>query len=353
MKLRVICLLLPLFLLGCSKKSPEAERRANIQPSSTLPFQITVAESPETMEINDISNRAANLLATKDYDKLDDLAATYRASKEAYPDGMWKLAYVYAGTDGPENAPEDQWPAHQKEIEAWIQAKPQSITARVALARFLRDYAWHARGSGYANTVTDESWQLFGQRLTRAAAILTDAKNLKETCPVYWSTFLGVALGLEANKEQYDRIFDQAARAEPDYHFYYQTRAVYLLPRWHGQPGEWEEDLAKSADRIGGEDGDMLYAQVVWDIHHYGSSDNVFDENKGISWERVDRGFEVIEKRFPDSIAAKNERAHLAGLAGDKEKARKYFIQTEGKVDLSDWNAKGEFIDAANWAFAP
>lgn len=235
-------------------------------------------------------------------------------------------------------------------MQNWILAKPESLTARISFARFLRNYAWHARGNGYADTVTDKNWQLFGQRLNQAVEVLNNAKSFKETCPVYWSTMLGVALGLQVSKEQFNTIFNQAIQAEPDYAYYYRTRAVFLLPRWYGEQGEWEKDLAQSADRIGGDNGDMIYAQVVWEINHYGSSGNVFDENKLISWERVDRGFAVIEKLFPDSLAAKNERFHLAALAGDKN-ARKYFEQTEGKVDLSDWNAKGEFIDAANWAF--
>ena len=159
------------------------------------------------------------------------------------------------------------------------------------------------------------------------------------------------SLGLQVTKPQFNDIFQQAIKAAPDYKYYYHTRAIFLLPRWYGEEGEWEKDLAQSADRIGGEEGDLVYAQVVWGIHHYGESIDVFEGNK-ISWERVDRGFAVILKQFPDSLAAKNERAHLASLAGDREKARKYFILTEGKVDLSAWNAKGEFIDAANWAFA-
>jgi hypothetical protein len=350
MKFKIICLLLPLFLLGCSKKSPEAERRANIQPLPSLPFQITVVETPESQEMNDISNNVVSLLAAKNYDKLEELAAGYRASKAGYADGTWKLGFFYAGTELPDNADDAAWKSRQKEIHDWIGAKPESVTARIALARFLRDYAWNARGSGYANTVTDENWRLFGERLNEAAKVLKDARNLKETCPVYWSTLLGVGLGLQISKAQYNNIFNQAVQAEPDYKFYYQTRAVFLLPRWYGEEGEWEKDLEQSADRIGGEEGDLVYAQVVWSTHHYGEYIDVFEKNT-ISWERVDRGFAVILKRFPDSLAAKNERAHLAGLAGDKEKARKYFAQTEGKVDLTEWHAKGEFIDGANWAY--
>jgi hypothetical protein len=179
---------------------------------------------------------------------------------------------------------------------------------------------------------------------------LNEAKNLKEQCPVYWSTRLGIALGLQISKRQFNNIFYQAIAAFPDYTYYYHTRAVYLLPRWYGEEGEWEKDLAQSADRIGGENGDMLYAQVIWNMQYYYHFPNIFKDAK-LSWARVDKGFETIEKCFPNSSAAKNERAHLAGLAVDKEKARKYFIQTEGKVDLSVWKDKDEFIKFSNWAF--
>ncbi len=358
MKLRIICLLLTVFLLSCSKKPSEAGNQAAIQPSSalpsqspTLPFQITVVETPETKEQGEIKNQAITFLKKQDYDKLEALAGKYRASKESYADGTWKLMFVYDAVASADLPSDSAWEIRQNEIQNWIQAKPESMTARTAMARFLRNYAWKARGSDWANTVSDVSWKLFGDRLNRAWDILVEARNLKEQCPNYWSTMLGVALGLQIDKTQFNNIFSQAIAAEPDYEYYYNTRAVYLLPRWYGEEGEWEKDLAQSADRIGGEKGDMLYAQVVWDINHYGSPDNIFEENKLISWDRVDKGFEVIEKNFPDSLAAKNERAHLAALAGDKKKARKYFVQTEGKVDLSDWHAKGEFVDAANWAF--
>jgi hypothetical protein len=351
MKNIVILFLLPLLLFGCSKKQTEAERRASIQPLPALPFQITVVDTPEVKEINDTSNYVATLLASKDYDKLDKLAAEYRTSKECYANGTWKLMSVYAGFELPDNADGAAWLSRQNAIQNWIQAKPESVTARIALAKFLTEYAWNARGSGYENTVTDEGWRLFAERLNESAKILNEAKELKETCPVYWSTLMRVGLGLQISKEQFNNIFHQAIAATPDFSYYYQRRAIFLLPRWYGDEGEWEKDLAESADQVGGEQGDLLYARVVWNMHLYGEYD-VFNGNK-ISWDRVDRGFATILKQFSDSLAAKNERAHLAAIAGDKENAKKYFIATDGKVDLSQWAAKGEFVDAANWAFGP
>jgi hypothetical protein len=316
-----------------------------------VPFQITVVETPEVKEQGEITNQSIAFLKNKDFDRLDELAAKYRSSKECYADGTWKLMIFYDAVASGNLSSKSDWEGREKEIQEWITAKPESPTARIAMARFLRDFAWEARGCGWASTVSDTGWKSFSDRLNQGWDVLNEAKNLKEQCPVYWSTKLGIALGLQLDKAQFNTIFNQAIEAEPDFQYYYRTRAVYLLPRWYGEEGEWEKDLAQSADRIGSEKGDLVYARVVWSTHHYGEFIDVFEKNT-ISWDRVDRGFEVILKQFPDSLAAKNERAHLAGLAGDREKARKYFIQTEGKVDLSAWHAKGEYTEAANWAFA-
>jgi hypothetical protein len=345
-------LLLPLLLLSCSKKSPEAERRDHIRPSSSLPFSITVvAQTPETKERQQIEKQAAALLESRDFEKLDEYAQMYRDGEGCYADCSQKIALVYDGLEPSDEASNVVWEARIQKIRDWIDARPQSVTARIALARIMVAYAWNARSSEYADKVSDASWRLFFKRLNEAVAILNETKNLKQHCPVYWSTLMRAGLGLQVTKSQFNEVFKQAVKAEPDYKYYYHTRAVYLLPRWYGEAGEWEKDLAQSADKIGGEEGDMVYAQVVWGIHHYGNSIDVFDGNK-ISWERVDRGFAVILKQFPNSLAAKNERAHLAALASDKAKAQQYFLDTKGQIDLSMWRQKNEFIDAANWAFA-
>src|ERR1043165_3826649 len=97
--------------------------------------------------------------------------------------------------------------------------------------------------------------------------------------------------------------------------YFSRSRAVYLLPRWHGEKGEVAKDLQNQADRLKGENGDKLYARVVWSVHSYGGSDNIFTEHD-FSWERTERGLDALLNEFPDSIAVSNEGAHLAALAG-------------------------------------
>lgn len=351
MRVISICFLLPLLVLSCSKKATNVSgsqpQTQNATPSAGLPFTVTVVESPVAKEINDTSNHVAALLAQKNYDDLDALAKNLRDSKEAYADGSWKLASVYSGLELPEEASDADWTAHFSALRDWIKSKPESITPRVAMAKNLVSFAWKARGNDYADKVSQASWKLFFQRLNEAVTTLTSAKALKEQCPVWWSALLQAELGLQVKRAQYDATFAAATQAWPGYAAFYFRRANYLLPRWNGTPGEWEKDLGNSADKIAGEEGDMLYAQVVWNMHQSISSTNMFQEYQ-LSWNRVDRGFEAIGKRFTDSLAARNEAAHLAVLGRDNAAAKKYFDQTAGRVDLTCWDSKDDFVHFAN-----
>lgn len=348
---KVIFVLLPLIVLGRSSAQP-TNLEAPLSKGAIVPPQLTFLESPETKEPKEICARALSLFTNRDYDALEKLAAEYRASKAEFADGSWKLAFVYNGLQPSSQAPEDVWTSRQIQIQDWIRAKPDSVTPRIAMARILRDYAWKARGSDWAYKVTQQDWQTFLARLQGGLRYLEETKKLQGKCPAYWSSLQAIGLGLQFNRLEYDKIFEQAIHEFPDYTDYYKYRAIYLLPRWSGREGEWEADLGKSADRVGGEAGDMLYARVFWHIHLHLHWDNVFKENKGISWPRVNRGFDAILKRYPDSLAARTERTHLAALSGDKQRAKEYFLQTNGHVDVGLWNGKNTFDTMFKWMFS-
>jgi hypothetical protein len=352
MKAKMFCVLLSFLLLANAKAragTNELESSGQRKPMIVgLPFMAMPVDTAESATCRAITNKVLSLLAAKEYDQLDEFAAKLRSSKECMADGTWKLAFVYCPLPPSNKSAGSEWEARLTSLRDWCTARSNSVTARVALACVLTDYAWQARGGGWANSVSDEGWRMFFQRLREADEILDQTGD--RSCPFYWSVRMRVALGLQKTKAEFDAIFSQALSSIPDYKPYYFWRAFYLLPRWNGEPGEWENDLAKSADRIGGEEGDAIYAQVVWSIHQSVNFGNVFDENH-LSWPRVDKGFEVILKRFPDSLAAKNERAHLAVLADDPIKARRYFDQTTGKIDLCVWKSATEYMQFAFWAY--
>lgn len=316
--------------------------------------QITFIRTPETREQNQIEKEALTLLVNKDYAALEALAAKHRASKERYASGIWKLGIVYNGLEPSGDASDAEWQARLDQIQDWIKASPKAITPRVASARIIASYAWRARGGATANEVKDASWQTFVARLQKGSAYLDGAKRLQEKCPLYWSTLQRTALGLQFDKQRYNAIFAQAIQEYPDYQYYYNARAFFLLPRWYGDEGEWERDLAQSCDRIGGEAGDAIYARVFWELSHQVAKDvvPVLTLNKATS-ERVEKGFVVILKKFPESQAAKAAHVYLAAIVGDKEKARNYLRETKGEVDAEFWSGEEGCRRFFNWVFSP
>jgi len=123
-----------------------------IKPSANLPFQVTATSRVLLGSKTKEGSEAAVMLISKQFGKLEKTAAQLRSSKASNPGGSRMLYSFYDGfTQGMD--PDKKTIA---DLRAWVQAKPESITARVTLATFFANYAWKARGYDYANTVKDK-----------------------------------------------------------------------------------------------------------------------------------------------------------------------------------------------------
>jgi hypothetical protein len=143
---------------------------------------------------------------------------------------------------------------------------PDSITPRVALATGLLGYAWQARGHTFADEVTKDGWRLFHERVTEARRI--------------------------------------------------PRRTNYLLPRWHGEPGEW---------------GSLCDSKV--------------------QWPPTQRGFEALCRRYPKSVAAPSQYCDMSGLARARDVTQHLFARLGNRVDLSVWRTVERWEQARCWAF--
>jgi uncharacterized protein DUF4034 len=243
-----------------------------------------------------ILNQSESLLLASKYDELDRIADQYRKSKETFTNGEWKLHVFYEGIAYYGRfAPESSWKARLDRLNDWVLKKPQSITARVALADCLVGYAFQKRSGNFAPKVSEEQWRGFSDNMKKAAEVLIEARKLKEKCPGWWSAFQRVAL-IGMDRQRYEMLFNEAVSFEPRYNSFYFRKTVYLLPIWYGEEGEWERFAKSAADSVGGKDGDILYARIVW------SADRVYDDKNlkyrapSISWDRVQRGVDAMIK---------------------------------------------------------
>ena len=187
------------------------------------------------------------------FDEIDRLADAVRADKARFTGGAWKLHKLYKGLSLPNGrkAPEEIWQLHLNRLKRWTVQKPESITARVALADNYVGYAWAARGNEFASKVKEESWKPFHDRLAMAEGILNDARKLKARCPHWYLVMQIVAKGQSWEWEPYNKIFEEGVAFEPSYHYLYSEKAQNLLPRWHGEEGDWERFAEETSQRLG------------------------------------------------------------------------------------------------------
>ncbi|HLH54103.1 MAG TPA: hypothetical protein VKY92_10870 [Verrucomicrobiae bacterium] len=307
-----------------------------VQVKPITSSEVVLVDSENQARSQELLLAVTPLIQGERFDELESLADRLRKSKECTASGTWHLALFYDALTRLDGQPDDLWIARLDFCRKWAAKRPNSITAQVTLASFMINYAWEARGHGYASTVSDQGWQLFDSRLKMCQQILDNARSLPSKCPVWWSSQLRVALGQGWSRRSYDKVFNEAVAFEPCYTSYYVSKAIYLLPRWHGQEGDWQRFAAASADQLGGEAGDVLYARIGWSIHELRIY-NDFRRESGYSETRLWRGLNAIVRQFPQSISAASEFAYLLSQAGQFEQARPLFLRLDRTQERSVW----------------
>ena len=274
------------------------------------------------------------LLKRERFRELDCLADAARSGKTRFAGGAWKLRVFYGALEKPPlHATEVDWKNHLRLLKHWVSSRPQSITARVALAEAYDGYGWNARGEGFSDTISESGSNLFAARLKKAEQILQQASTLKAKCPEWYAAMQEVALGEGWHLERASALLQRAIAFEPTYDAYYRNYAHFLLPKWYGRDGDSERFAQESADRLGGEDGDILYFLIAKEL---GCACNAPQFSR-MSWPRVQKGFDELEKKYGVSLIALNSYALMANNSNDSVAADPIFKRIGDNWDKDTW----------------
>ena len=277
------------------------------------------------------------------YTQLDTLAQQLQQQRSRFQGGTWRL-HVFFGTlssPGTETATDAAWQGQIAKLEKWAQRRPTSPAPLIALAQTYLRFAWKARGHGYANTVTPESWVLFKDRVQLARSTLEQSAALAENSPHWYLEMKGVALAQQWDRAAFDALAERALAHEPSYYYFATSESIYLLPKWYGKPGDAERYAAEVADRIGGAEGDAVYFQIASAINCCNNT-----QASMLSWPRVQRGFAATESLFRSTNHERNIMAFLAVHGGDTAAAQQLFSRIGNDWSKAVWKAKAAF-DAA------
>ncbi len=100
------------------------------------------------------------------------------------------------------------------------------------------NYAWRARGGGYADKVTEEGWKGFRERLSVAIQAAEKAWSLNPKNTRIPTLMIKLAEATQQPREEMERWFAKAMELEPNNYNACQCKLHYLYPQWYGSPEE-------------------------------------------------------------------------------------------------------------------
>jgi len=294
----------------------------------------------------------ANVLAQEDFAQLEQLAQQLRADKSHVKGGTWKLALFYDGVgELPHANSESDWESHIAILKTWVAASPKSATARISLATGYLNYAYFARGSGYANGVSDSAWQRFNKRAAWAKSTLLEAVQLQEKCPYWYEAMQQVSVDEGWDKKDARALLDEAAAFEPTYYHYYREYANFLLPKWYGEAGETQAFAEEIAAKLPEPDASITYYEIASLLAC--QCDKERDSLEGMSWPRVKDGYENQVRLYGTSELKSNRFAYMSYVAGDKAAAQQAFASIQQGRSHLVWRSEANFNSARDWANQP
>jgi membrane associated rhomboid family serine protease len=279
-----------------------------------------------------------------DFEQLESLLNQYAQTFEDLPDGSSRFdAFVGGLSDlfGFGGLTPDETFGRTAD---WRGRIKNSVFAELIEALIFSDWAYSARGSGGADTISTQNMAVYAYRTEMAAAALSDLKVRAAQIPLWYSLSIRVgvdqAKDKEKAKEQLRAIFDQGAKIAPHYEPLYRQMLRILMPRWFGSFDEVDkfinEIYAQTAPVRGYERYTELYTQYAW---MEGDDLDLFRDTPAF-WSGMRTGFYGLVKRYPKSDAVINSFANFACRAGDKAEYNRLRNEIGKRFSATEWSTK-------------
>ncbi len=322
--------------------TPNAEQKLAAAP--IIKGDLNANEATDVEAFLKYEAAIGDLLRQEKFDELDQIADSLLSTKARFSGGVWKIHSFHAALFSPWSDYDKDAAriAHLERLKRWTRLKPDSISARVALAWGYISYGLMARGSGYANAVTEEGWKLYGERREMARATLQQASTLKAKSPEWFLAMLAVSKGEDQPKEL-QNLLEKSISFEPLYYSFYRDYATNLLPKWSGNEGDAEKFAEGISNRIGGTEGDIIYFEIAWELNHQSC---LCDDNPGnplarMYWPKVVKGHRAMEQKYGLSLTKLNQFTFMAARSGHADVAQEAFARIGDNWDKGIWGEKG------------
>jgi hypothetical protein len=240
-----------------------------------------------------------------------------------FDDGRPKITLLNSVFDSSFDPTPAGWEKSYDYIKTLKKKFPGQPFVAIAEAEYWLDYAFDARGGGYADSVTPEGWKLFRERLEKAERVLVASKSSASRFPTWYEQMTMVQFMLDRPANDQATLFQEGLTRYPGYYPLYFNMVDFASPKWGGSWQAVDNFVAWSVQATKKDEAETLYARLYWYAYQRLLPGEELFRDTLASWPKMKQGFEDLLARHPKSHWDLNNYAHFACMAGDKATYRK------------------------------
>lgn len=295
-----------------------------------------VAQQPPAALADDIYERAASALYWADWDELERLDAAARVDPQRGRDGGLALCRLRSGLGSGTADPSVAY--HEARVAgtlAWAKRRPELALAHAVHLRALVDLAWFHRGSGYANTVSEERFKDFHATLERALAYADRHAAVLAGDSYAAQLMLEMLLGRDSSVAQRLAAARRGIGKEPWNECIQRAALNGLMPKWGGRPQQLEAWVREAMKGLPDAEASMRYVRMYDDAVDLHYEQSLFEDTL-VQWPLMRDGLKRMVATHPQSRYWRDRRAFLACMAKDREGAVEA-LEAVDKPELDAW----------------
>jgi len=286
-------------------------------PGAMEMMGVYCAPPPNWPNYGETTNRVERLIIDPDFDLLERAETELGFSRDKFPSGQYYFDAWFLALDTLFTLPSEPLYAT---ASAWAKAKGEDGYVKLAEALMRYGEAWAARGTGYANTVTPEAWDIYRRKLREADQVLDSASDKVKRMGPWHVAKLRVAYQVPELKSSRASLLEAASAAWPDYPPIYTAAMRYSLPKWGGSYEEVDRIARLALERSEGM-GASMYVVVYERMFH--SECNCTLPESAVDWDLMKKGFRDIEASGQADGYTLKAYANFACQMRDREEARR------------------------------
>lgn len=296
----------------------------------------------------EIANEINRLFDQQQFAVIEELAKKWDGSVEHFVDLEHETPTTFLMNRGQEHhlADENTEQRNARYLK-WIDENPKNCQfMRILMSRIYLATGYRARGGGFANTVTEDAWEIFYENMEKSWGVIEPVFENEHIPAEAYTCAIIAGKNLQWPREDVNVYLRKSVEQWPTYHRTYAEEAVARLPRWGGQPEDTARFAKVLANKVGGDDGEILYAQVARHVTRFVGWKSIVIPT-GFSPTRLMKGLVLLSEKTQDEYAI-NQALLFAAMIQDADSAEKIIrrlLELNREPSSQLWPKKYDLID--------